>query len=116
MRIPRKQSGLEPLFPMWIPRDQSAELLKDWINLGYEAIVCRASETELDPSWVGQKLDQDFYDRVSRTNIDPMGELGEYHTIVVDGPAFHRRMKITSSETVLNSGLWSLDILQAHLD
>lgn len=108
-------AGLEPLFPMWIPRGQAGDLLREWIGLGYESVICRASETELDTSWVGQVLDADFIDKVSGTSICPMGELGEYHTVVVDGPIFHKRLEITSSETVLNSGLWSLDILEASL-
>ncbi len=39
-----------------------------------------------------------------------MGEIGEYHTFVLDGPIFHKKIEITKSEVVLNAGLWSLDI------
>lgn len=44
-----------------------------------------------------------------------MGELGEYHTFVLDGPIFQKRLEITQSDVVMNAGLWSLDIKSCRL-
>jgi diphthine-ammonia ligase len=44
-----------------------------------------------------------------------MGEFGEYHTFVVDGPIFEKKIQLIQSGVVLNSGLWSLDIQRCRL-
>lgn len=44
-----------------------------------------------------------------------MDEGGEYHTFVVDGPLFTKRLHITNSEAILNSDLWSLNIKEMTL-
>ncbi|HET7578111.1 MAG TPA: diphthine--ammonia ligase [Bacillales bacterium] len=109
------RSGLEPLFPAWITSDQSSRLLGEFLSLGYRAVVCRASEKYFNPTWVGRPLDREFFDDIQDADVCVMGEYGEYHTFVLDGPIFRKSVEILQSEVVLNSGLWSLDILQCRL-
>jgi diphthine-ammonia ligase len=104
------QAGLEPLFPVWIDQDQSSELLCDFILSGFQSVVCRASSQYFDQTWTGRVLDLSFYEDIRKTECCVMGELGEYHTFVLDGPVFNKKIKITQSEIFLNEGLWSLDI------
>lgn len=99
------ESGLEPLFPVLSSQDQAQELLHDFITLGFDSIVCRASKQYLDQTWTGRKLDWSFYEDIQQTSCCPMGELGEYHTFVLDGPIFNTKLEITQSEVILNSGL-----------
>ncbi|WP_158211512.1 diphthine--ammonia ligase [Alkalihalobacterium alkalinitrilicum] len=109
------KSGIEPLFPVWISPTQSSKLLYDFISLGFQSVVCRASTKFFDRSWAGRYLDWNFYDEIHQTDNCVMGELGEYHTFVLDGPIFHKKIEITKSDVVLNSGLWSLDIQTCQL-
>ena len=48
-------------------------------------------------------------------DIHPCGEHGEYHTFVLDGPLFQRRIEITEAEKKLKDGSWLLDILGYRL-
>jgi diphthine-ammonia ligase len=109
------QSGIEPLFPVWIPQDQASELLHEFISLGFLSVVCRASTQFLDQKWTGRKLDESFYEEIHQTECCVMGESGEYHTFVLDGPIFQKRLEITQSDVVMNAGLWSLDIKSCRL-
>lgn len=108
-------AGLTALFPVWMPKDRAGYHLGEWIDLGYHAVVCRADSRILDQSWAGRPLDRAFYHDIHQTDACPMGENGEYHTFVVNGPIFRQRLEITRSETVLNAGLWSLDIQDCRL-
>ncbi|WNB90847.1 diphthine--ammonia ligase [Bacillus sp. NEB1478] len=109
------QSGIEPLFPVWISQNHSSKLLFDFISLGFQSVVCRASTEYFDQTWTGRDVDWSFYDKINQTASCVMGELGEYHTFVLDGPIFHKKIEITRSDAVLNSGLWSLDIQSCRL-
>ncbi|WP_158598242.1 Dph6-related ATP pyrophosphatase [Falsibacillus albus] len=110
-----RQAGLEPMFPIWIQEDETSRLLQDFISLGYKSIVCRAHMKHFDSSWAGRYLDERFYSDIHHTQSCVMGENGEYHTFVLDGPKFHKRLTITASDVVLNSDLWSLDIQACEL-
>jgi diphthine-ammonia ligase len=56
-----------------------------------------------------------FYKEVHEKGICVMGEYGEYHTFVVDGPVFKKKVQLEESGVVLNSGLWSLYIQRCVL-
>jgi diphthine-ammonia ligase len=109
------KSGIDPLFPVWISPNESKKLLEEFISLGFSAVVCRASEKYFDQTWAGRFLDWSFFNDIQKPDICVMGELGEYHTFVLDGPIFHKRVSLIKSGVVLNSGLWSLDIQRCQL-
>jgi diphthine-ammonia ligase len=109
------RAGLEPLFPVWIQQDQSSELLHTFISSGFQSVVCRASSQHLNETWPGRVLDWRFYEDIHQTECCPMGEMGEYHTFVMDGPLFEKKLEITQAEIILNKGLWSLNIQSCRL-
>lgn len=104
------KAGLTPLFPVWTTKDASPQLFHEFVELGFKAVVCRASDKYFDKTWVGRLFDLDFYHETVQKDICVMGEMGEYHTFVLDGPIFHKAINILKSDIILNSGLWSLDI------
>lgn len=109
------KTGLEPVFPVWISKTESSMLLNEFISLGFKAIVCRASPQHFDRTWVGRILDRAFFEDIHKTDSCVMGEEGEYHTFVIDGPITSKRIEIRKSAVILNSGLWSLDIQDCEI-
>ncbi|WP_173107026.1 diphthine--ammonia ligase [Bacillus sp. KH172YL63] len=109
------KAGLTPLFPVWISEDETSELLKAFITRKFSAVICRASDKVLDRTWTGRFLDEDFYKDIHEQDCCVMGEAGEYHTFVLDGPMFSQKVELIQSGVVLNSGLWSLDIKECRL-
>ena len=109
------KAGITPLFPVWISPEESPMLLEEFISHGFSAVVCRASEKYFDRTWAGRMLDWSFFQEIQKHDLCVMGEFGEYHTFVLDGPIFQKRVRIIESGVVLNSGLWSLDLKQCRL-
>ena len=48
-------------------------------------------------------------------DITICGESGEYHTIVIDGPMFRKRLEILETDKVLKDGHWFLEIKKCGL-
>lgn len=110
-----QRAGLEPVFPVWIPQNDSLKLLEVFISLGFAATICRASEKQLDQTWTGRMLDWSFFKDIQQKDVCVMGENGEYHTFLLDGPVFKRRVEVVQSGVVMNAGLWSLDVKDCRL-
>ena len=101
-------TGIEPLFPLWQrPTDQ---LARDMIAGGLETYLATVDLKKLPPSFAGRKFDAtllaDFPD-----GIDPCGENGEFHSCVVAGPMFSRRIEVSVGETVERDGFAYADLL-----
>ncbi len=109
--------AVTPYLPLW--GEKQEELLKDFINLGFTAIVVAAKAELFDREWLGHKVDRDFLDHLEvlkeTKEVTPCGEAGEYHTLVVDGPLFERRLEVLRSRRVLREGRWFLSILEVGL-
>lgn len=91
------RDGLAASFPLW-GLDTSA-LLRDFIALGFRAIVVAVNEAHLDKSFCGRFLDESFINDLP-AGVDPCGERGEYHSFVFDGPVFSAPIAFTRGELV----------------
>jgi len=81
-------TGFDAVFPIWgTPTD---ELARTMLDSGLRAIVTAVSPiSRLDRSFAGRWFDRTFLDDLPE-GTDPLGENGEFHTCVVDGPMFSR--------------------------
>ena len=94
----------------------SEEILLDFIDSGFEAIVVATQANLLNKKWLGRKLDKSFLKDIKNLkDVDVCGENGEYHTLVIDGPIFKKRIDISKTEKVLRDGYWFLDIQEYKL-
>jgi len=106
--------GIIPRLPLW-GEDQN-KLLTDFINLGFEAVIVATKAEIMGEEWLGRKLDIDFVtDLTNSNNITPCGEAGEYHTLVIDGPLFEKRLEIIEANKVLREGHWFWEITKCQL-
>ena len=48
-------------------------------------------------------------------DITPAGEAGEYHTLVIDGPIFQKRLEILESEHIEREGYWYFQVHETSL-
>ncbi|MEO0571755.1 MAG: diphthine--ammonia ligase [Bacteroidota bacterium] len=78
--------GFETRFPLW--KKDTRQLLLDFIAKGFKAIVVAVDAQELDKSFCGRLIDQQFLEDLP-DHVDPCGENGEFHTFCFDGPIFH---------------------------
>ncbi|MCH7534572.1 MAG: diphthine--ammonia ligase, partial [Bacteroidetes bacterium] len=92
-----KKIGLEAVFPIWkMPTDQ---LVREFIDLGFKAVIVCHNDKYLDKSFSGRLIDHDFLNDLP-DDVDPCGENGEFHSFVYDGPIFREPIEITIGEKV----------------
>lgn len=112
-----KQTSIRPFLPLW-GRDQ-ARILERFIALGFKAVIVAANAELFGEEWVGGELDSAFFTHVTslqeRLNLSVCGEAGEYHTFVVDGPLFEKRIEILECTKVRRNGYHLLDISRHEL-
>ncbi|WP_174616026.1 diphthine--ammonia ligase [Virgibacillus ihumii] len=81
-------AGVEAVYPLWTKQENMMQLLHEVIATGFKAKVIKVDSERLPESWTGRLVDSEFADEIARYNVCPMGESGEYHTTVLDGPIF----------------------------
>jgi len=87
--------GVQPIFPLW--KRDSSWLAKRFLDRGYQAIVTSVDSTQLAAGFTGRVFDQSFLDDLPE-DVDPCGEHGEFHTLVIGGPAFESPIKVEVRE------------------
>ncbi|ASN06772.1 Dph6-related ATP pyrophosphatase [Virgibacillus necropolis] len=83
-----EHAGLEALYPLWTKQASVIDLLQEVIDVGFKAKIIKVDKTKLPEEWVGRSLDESFIHDIQQKDVCPMGESGEYHTAVYDGPIF----------------------------
>ena len=89
--------GMQGVFPLW--KISTADLIHDFLELGFKTMVTCVNEMYLDKSFAGRIIDRDFI-RDLPENVDPCGENGEFHTFTFDGPIFKKPIDFEIGETV----------------
>ena len=109
--------GVTPYWPLW-GRD-THELLPEFIDAGFEAVVVAANVQYFREEWLGRRTDAQFQADIEQLagerGVDVCGERGEYHTLVIDGPLFRRRLAVTYGPRVQKDGYWMLDLPRGRL-
>lgn len=82
------QANLKPYYPLWSSKQNALPLLKKFVDLEFQAAVTKVDNTKLPAEWAGRLVDASFIEDISLYDVCPMGESGEYHTFVYDGPIF----------------------------
>jgi uncharacterized protein (TIGR00290 family) len=88
---------LEGLFPLW--KTPTAELIQEFLDLGFKTIVTCVNERYLDKSFAGRVIDSQFIADLP-DNVDVCGENGEFHTFTFDGPIFDGPIDLEIGEVV----------------
>jgi uncharacterized protein (TIGR00290 family) len=100
--------NMKGMFPVW--HRNTTEFLKDFIDLGFKAVVTCVTADLLDKSFAGRLIDEEFLQSLPH-GVDPCGENGEFHTFVFDGPLFRQPVRFRFGETVLRESFWFRDLV-----
>jgi diphthine-ammonia ligase len=106
--------GIKPYYPLW--EENQNKLLMDFIKAGFVSVVVATRADLLGEEWLGRKIDLKFLEDLGRLkDITPCGEAGEYHSLVIDGPLFKKRLEITGTEKIFKDKHWFLKIEDCSL-
>lgn len=95
-----REVSISAHFPLW--KQDTRELVREFIDLGFKTIVVCVDGSKLDESFAGRIIDQQFLADLPE-NADPCGENGEFHTFVFDGPIFKHPIPFEIGEKVLKT-------------
>lgn len=89
--------GIKTIFPLW--KKDTRQLLLDFIDAGFKAIIVCINAQNLPKEFCGRELNEEFLDDLPQ-EVDPCGENGEFHTFCYDGPLFQRPVEFEVGEKV----------------
>jgi len=87
--------------PLWGKKPLAA--LTEIENLGFQTIIIEVDVSMGSrKSWIGKKIDKPLIQEMEKLEkeqkINPSGELGAYHTFVLDCPLYKKKINILDSE------------------
>jgi uncharacterized protein (TIGR00290 family) len=92
-----KEAGVTGVFPLW--GEDTRVLAHEFIERGFEGLICCVDNAHLDEQALGRALDQEFFESLP-PGVDPCGENGEYHSFVYAGPIFRDPVGFAIGERV----------------
>lgn len=99
---------MQGVYPVW--RRDTTDFIKEFIALGFKALITCINSEVLDSSFAGMMIDDKFLAALPPA-IDPCGENGEFHTFVFDGPNFNEAVNFSIGEKVLRDTFWFCDLI-----
>jgi len=101
---------VKPITPLW--ESNPDQILKDLIAKGFESIILVVDSKYFGEEWLGRKIDKDFLDAANKLKREKSVHIGGsgYHTLVLDGPLFKKRLKIQKSRKTWKHGYGVLEI------
>lgn len=88
-----RRAGLRLGMPLW-QRDHE-DVVKEFIDLGYVTVLVTVNLSKgMREEDLGRTMTHEFAEELLARGIDPCGESGEFHTMVVDGPIFKRPIPV----------------------
>jgi uncharacterized protein (TIGR00290 family) len=100
--------GLVCVEPLW--GEPTESLFCEFVATGADARIVTVRDGLITPAWLGRLLTLDLLAELDALGVDPCGEHGEYHTVVVNAPLFSSELRVITGHTVCHDGCWALDL------
>src|SRR4051812_27217635 len=101
-------TGITPLFPLW--QRPTDALAREMIAAGVETYLVCVDLKQLPKSFAGRRFDAALLADLP-ASADPCGEKGEFHSCMVAGPMFDRRIDVAVGETIDRDGFAYTDLI-----
>lgn len=92
-----QQAQMQCVFPLW--RRPTDKLAREFIALGFKAVLCCVDEQALSGKFAGREYDVALLKELP-PGVDACGENGEFHTFVYEGPVFQCPIAFTRGACV----------------
>jgi diphthamide synthase (EF-2-diphthine--ammonia ligase) len=86
---------------------------RELLTLGVRAVVTCVDLAQAPGELAGRWYDETFLADLP-PGVDPCGENGEFHTVVVDGPEFSWPVEVALGEKVERDGFLFADVIPTH--
>ena len=89
--------NIELIMPLW--EQDTTKVLDEEISSGFKSVFTCLIKKCFTEEWLGRELNKTSVSELKalakETNMDPCGENGEYHTMVINGPNYKQPIEIT---------------------
>lgn len=90
------KTALELLEPIY--GEDTTELFNEIFDLGFKALITGVNPKYLGEEWLGYVISKEtatqFLSKIG--SVDPLGENGEFHTLVIECPLYAKPFKVKS--------------------
>lgn len=104
------KTGLELLEPLY-KRDTS-EIFHEIFSLGFKALITGVNLKYLGEEWLGftisKETSEKFLSKIGR--VDPLGENGEFHTLVLECPLYPTHFRAKTAERKVAKGMAYINV------
>lgn len=94
---------LTAVLPLWL--QDRKKLVLEMMNAGIETIIVSCT-TVMGERFLGQQLSLSLVEELEALGVDPCGENGEFHTLVLNCPLFSSPVRVDCGEKVLHENYW----------
>lgn len=102
--------GLKLLEPIY-GRDTS-ELFREIFSSGFKALITGVNRKFLGEDWLGFTISEEtaagFLSKIG--DVDPLGENGEFHTLVLECPLYAKSFRVKTVERKFGDGMVYLNV------
>lgn len=103
-------AGLQLVEPLW--HLGGPAILEEFVAAGFRAVLTCCDKRWAELLRPGREIDHAFILEASHAHgLDVCGENGEYHSFVIDGPLFSRRVGFTTGEVRRGNGFSQIDLI-----
>ncbi|PIN73562.1 ATP-binding protein [Candidatus Woesearchaeota archaeon CG10_big_fil_rev_8_21_14_0_10_45_16] len=93
--------GLKIFSPLWHkPQEQH---MKEVIGNKLEVVITAVAADGFDRSWLGRRVDEKMLSDLQKLNLNVAGEGGEFESLVLDSPLFHKKIKLVKTRKEMDS-------------
>jgi uncharacterized protein (TIGR00290 family) len=98
-----KEAGLQAVLPLW--KKDREQLVYQMLDCQIETIIVSCNDV-MGEQFLGKPLTTSLVKELQKIGVDPCGENGEFHTLVVNCPIFKKRLRVQVTETLLHQHYW----------
>jgi diphthine-ammonia ligase len=102
--------GLELLEPLY--RRDTSEVFDEIFGLGFESLITGVNLKYLGEEWLGYTISKEtsasFLSKIG--SVDPLGENGEFHTLVLECPLYAKTFRVKSVERKAEKGMAYINV------
>jgi len=110
-----EDTGMELLEPLY--HIDTKNLIYEILEAGFKPVIIGVNTKYMSNKWLGYKLTLDNINDFlhKNTNIDPIGEYGEYHTLVIESPLYNKKFDIEILRKINKMGISYLKVFIRRL-
>lgn len=94
---------LKAVLPLW--HQDRKHLVMQMINQNIQALIVSCNETMGD-QFIGKQLTPELIQELELLGVDPCGENGEFHTLVINCPLFSNPIDVSITRALKHDNYW----------